>query len=222
MGVGTADPPLRAGLRWLAGKRVTLGVLAVLVFVFAVELVVWQTLGPASWAHAFLASTTPSPGWVTAPFAHRSLEHLVTTGVVIAVYGSLLEAGLRPAAYLLFYLTAGYASTVAQLWAYVGGTPGLGTLGASGAALGLVTLFTATAGARVVGDGDGPSRVEVLFAGTGVCIVGLLLANDFLGIQFAPGTAPYGHLGGMVTGGCVGLVRARAQGRSGRQSSGEP
>jgi membrane associated rhomboid family serine protease len=214
-----SDPSVRSGLRWLARKRVTLGVVALLVVVFGFELVVLETYGSRTWQYVFLASADPSPGWVLSSFAHRSVEHLLTTAFVVLVYGSLLEARLRPAAYVLFYVAAGYASTAAQLGVYVGDAPGLGTLGASGAALGLVTLFsTTTAAGHLRGVGD-LSTVEVLFAGTGVVVVALLLTNDFLpGVQFASGTAPYGHLGGMLAGGSYGLARVRAQHRRGRRS----
>jgi membrane associated rhomboid family serine protease len=213
----TDDPTLAAGVRWLAAKRVTLGVVAVLLVVFGFELLVLYTMGAGSWQYLFLASGDPSPGWVMAPFSHRDLGHLATTAVVVVVYGALLEARLPAVDYVAFYVAAGYASTVAQLGEFVGGAPGLGTLGASGAALGLVTLFTTTTfAASARGDAD-PSDVEVVFAVTGTVVVALLLANDFLpGVEFAAGTAPYGHAGGMLAGVLYGLRRAWAQHRRGQ------
>ena len=132
------------------------------------------------------------------------------------VYGTLVEARLHPATYVAFYVAAGYASTAAQLGEYLGGGAGFGTLGASGAALGLVALFsTTTALDRTEGV---PSPVESLFAVSGVVVATLVLANDFLaGVALASGTAPFGHVGGMLTGLLFGLVlvRARGQQRSG-------
>ena len=208
----TDSAPARDGLRWLATKRVTLGVIALLLGVFVFELVVWWLLGPMSWQYIFLAHSQPSPGWVMAPFSHRSISHLVTTLSVIVVYGGLVEERLPPPTYFAFYVLAGYASTVAQLFEYLNGLPGLGTLGASGAALGLVTFFSTTTAARYL---RAPHRVPVvhrLFAVTGAVIVVLIVTNDFVpGIVFRPGTAPLGHAGGMAAGVVYGVVRARTQ-----------
>lgn len=205
----TGDPTLAAGLRWLARKRVTLGVVSLLLAVFALELAVWWAYGPASWGYLFLADLDPSPAWLLAPFAHRSIEHLLTTASVVVVYGALVEATYPAGTVLAFYLAAGYASTAAQLGEYVGGAPSLGTLGASGAALALVALFSTTILVRRL-RATPVTPVEVLFAASGIVIIGLLLANDFLpGVRFAAGTAPYGHLGGVLAGLLFGLERAR-------------
>lgn len=210
----TDDVTLGAGVRWLATRRVTLGVFALLLAVFGLELFVWWVFGPTTWQYLFLADATPSPAWLLAQFAHRSVQHLVTTSVVILVYGALLERRLGTRTFLGFYLAAGYASTAAQLGEYVGGTPSLGTLGASGAALGLVTLFTTTTIAAAVGGDSYRTEADPVFAASGVFIVGTLLVNDFLpGIQVAAGTAPFGHVGGMLTGLFYGLFRLRTQHR---------
>ena len=208
----TDNAPARDGLRWLATKRVTLGVIALLLAVFVFELFVWWQFGATGWQYIFLAHLRPTPGWVMAPFSHRSISHLLTTLSVIVVYGSLVEESLEPATYLAFYVVAGYASTVAQLIEYANGLPGLGTLGASGAALGLVTFFSTTTVARTLRDPASVSTIEKLFATTGCLIAALIVTNDFVpGIVFATGTAPLGHAGGIVTGVCYGLVRARTQ-----------
>jgi len=206
----TENAPVRDGLRWLTTKRVTLGVISLLVAVFLFELFVWQLFGAAGWRYVFLAYPEPSPGWVMAPFSHQSISHLLTTVSVIVIYGGLVEDRLEPATYFAFYVLAGYASTVAQLFAYLDGLPGLGTLGASGAALGLVTLFVTTTVARYRRDPTSVAEVEQIFAVTGAVITGLVLTNDFVpGIVFTAGTAPLGHFGGMAAGVCYGLWRAQ-------------
>lgn len=211
----TTDTPALDGLRWLASKRVTLGVIALLFVVFAFELLVWELYGAPGWQYIFLAGVRPTPGWIMAPFSHRSISHLVTTVSVVAVYGGLVEDRLAPATYFAFYVLAGYASTVAQLIEYLDGLAGLGTLGASGAALGMVTFHTTTAAARYLRDPGSVSAVELAFAATGLVIVGLVVTNDFVsGIVFTRGTAPLGHAGGMLAGVCYGLVRVRAQRRN--------
>jgi len=213
----TDNAPARDGFRWLATKRVTLGVISLLVVIFVFELFVWELYGAAGWQYVFLADLRPSPGWVMAPFSHRSISHLVTTVSVIVIYGGLVEGYLGPAAYFAFYVLAGYASTVAQLVAYLDGLPGLGTLGASGAALGLVTLFVTTTAARYRTDPTSVADVELIFTVTGCVVSALVLTNDFVpGIVFTPGTAPLGHAGGMAAGVCYGLWRTQ------QRSTGQP
>jgi len=206
----TDNTPALDGVRWLANKRVTLGVIAMLVVVFLFELVVLELYGPGGWQYVFLAYVRPSPGWVMAPFSHRSISHLVTTLSVIVVYGGLVEELLAPARYFAFYVLAGYASTLAQLLVYANGLSGIGTLGASGAALGLVALFVTATTDRYRRDPTSVSDVKVVFAVTGLVIAGLVLTNDFVpGIVFNEGTAPLGHAGGMAAGFCYGLGRAQ-------------
>jgi membrane associated rhomboid family serine protease len=206
----TDDAPVRDGLRWLATKRVTLGVISLLVVVFLFELVVWELYGPRGWQYVFLANPQSTPGWVMAPFSHRSISHLVTTVTVIVVYGGLVEERLEAATYFAFYVLAGYASTVAQLLVYLNGVPGLGTLGASGAALGLVTFFVTTTAVRYAQDPATVADVEVIFTVNGAVITALVVTNDFVpGIVFTTGTAGLGHAGGIVAGICYGLWRAQ-------------
>jgi len=215
----TDDDPALAGLRWLATKRVTLGVIALLVAVFVFELFVWWSLGVASWRYMFLANTELTPGLMMAPFAHRSISHLVTTVSVIVVYGGLVEERLDPATYFAFYVLAGYASTIAQLVEYLNGLAGLGTLGAIGAALAMVTFFTTTTASEQLQDPTAVSDAERIFTVTGLVIVVLILTNDFApGIVFTTGTAPLGHAGGMAAGVVYGVVHARAQSGSPQQS----
>jgi len=211
----TDDAVLAAGVRWLATKRVTLGVIIVLAFVFAVERFVLLLSGPRTWAYLFLAGADPSPGWLLAPFAHRDITHLVTTAGVVLVYGALVETRLPSATYAGFYVAAGYASTASQLGAYLSGGGGFGTLGASGAALALVTFHTTVTLADHVRGRESQSAATV-FAATGVVVVALVLANDFLAsVAFEAGTAPFGHMGGLLTGFFYGLVHVRWEHASG-------
>jgi membrane associated rhomboid family serine protease len=136
----------------------------------------------------------------------------VTTVSVIVVYGGLVEEQLPAPTYFAFYVLAGYASTIAQLFEYATGLHGLGTLGASGAALGMVTFFSTTTAGRYLDESHRVSIVHRLFAVTGAIIAVLIVTNDFVpGIVFRTGTAPLGHAGGMVAGVVYGVVRARAQ-----------
>ena len=213
--MSTADAPIRAGVRWLTTKRVTLGVAALLLAVFVFELIVLFAAGVTVWQYVFLATLEPTPGWVMAPFAHRTIAHLLSTLCVVVCYGALVEAWLSDSAVFAFYVAAGYVSTAGQLAAYLGGVSGLGTLGASGAALGLVALYVVCMTGRALWAPETVTTVDGVFTGLGLVIVAIVLANDLLpGIVLTTGTATFGHVGGIVAGVGYGLVVVRAQQRS--------
>jgi membrane associated rhomboid family serine protease len=208
-------PSVADGLAWLAGKRVTLGAVALVVAVFALQSLVSTAYGLEGWAYIFVADDTLSPGWVLAPFSHRSLGHLLSTLTVLVVYGALAEATLAEPRYFLFGLGAAYVSVAAQVASYAAGAPGLGTLGASGVALGAVayvTVRTLLGGGRLAR----ATEVDWVFALSGAFIVGYHLANDFLpGFTPLSGTAPYGHAAGIMVGMAVALWElGRAEGTS--------
>jgi membrane associated rhomboid family serine protease len=208
----TDDAVLAAGVRWLATKRVTLGVVSFLLVVFAFEVLVLWRFGATGWAYLFLAHLEPTPGLVMAPFAHRNLSHLLTTLPLVLIYGGLVEMRIRDSTVFAFYVVAGYASILAQLLTYATGTPGLGTLGASGAALGLVALYTVGTLKEAVRTPGQVTAVHGVFTGTGLFIIATMLVNDFVpGITLAAGTAGLGHAGGMLVGVCYGLVRTQQQ-----------
>jgi len=152
---------------------------------------------------------------VFAPFSHRSLPHLLSTLAVLVVYGALAETALSETQYFLFCLGAAYVSTAAQVASYVAGAPGLGTLGASGVALGAVAHVTTR---TFLGGGlvDPATEVDWVFALSGAFILGYHLANNFLpGFTPLSGTAPYGHAAGVVVGVAVALWElGRAEGTS--------
>jgi membrane associated rhomboid family serine protease len=213
----SVEPSLTDGLAWLADKRVTLGAAALVTAVFAVQAVVGLVYGRAGWAYVFVAGTDASPGWVLAPFSHRSLGHLVSTLAVLVVYGGLAETVLRPVRYYAVCLVAAYASTGAQVAAYAAGIPGAGTLGASGVALAL-TAFVAMRtllGRSVLA---AASEVDWVFAASGAFIVAYHLANDFLpGFSPLSGTGTFGHAAGIAVGMGVALWelgRPRPEGTS--------
>jgi membrane associated rhomboid family serine protease len=200
-----SGPSVADGLAWLAGKRVTLGAVALVVAVFALQSLVSAAYGLEGWTYVFVADDTPSPGWVFAPFSHRSLGHLLSTLAVLVVYGALAETTLAETRYFLFCLGAAYVSTASQVASYAAGEPGLGTLGASGVALGAVAYVTMR---TLLGGGllERATEVDRVFAISGAFIVGYHLANDFLpGFTPLAGTAPYGHAAGVMVGMAVAL-----------------
>lgn len=194
----TGEGDLRGALR---GARLTLVLVTLLLSVYVLEVVVWLSFGWEAVVFAFLATAEPSPGWVLAPFAHSLREplHLLTSIVVVAVYGGLVEARLRAAAYLQLYVLAGYASTAVVVTSYAL-TPGSGTFGASGAAMALVGFLVVDTAMRLVA-GEATTVGERVFATTGVAIVVLRMARDFgVVVPAAEGTAPLGHAAGVLVG----------------------
>jgi len=55
-------PTVTDGLAWLAGKRVTLGAVALVAAVFAFQTLISLAYGPNGWAYIFVADTQLSQG----------------------------------------------------------------------------------------------------------------------------------------------------------------
>lgn len=195
-----SGPSIADAVRWLGAQRVTLGTIILLLAVFVFEQFVWTAYGFDVVAYTFAAGRRPSPGWILAPFAHQSLLHLSSSALVVLTYGALVEADIGGLAWFRLYVLAGYVATATQILAYWLGAPGTATLGASGAALGLTAFYAATSVSDRMQTGHWTERYDGIFTVTAVVIVAVLLVNDFSRVSLATGTAPYGHVGGILSG----------------------
>ncbi len=85
---------------------------------------------------------------LTSTFLHGSFEHLLGNMLMLLIVGLLVEGALARSWYLLVYLGAGFAASLAsELWRY--GTP-ITALGASGAIAGLMGALPVLWGLRRV------------------------------------------------------------------------
>jgi len=117
---------------------VTLGIIAVNVYVFVLELLNGDAF-VQQWA-AVPADVVGAHHWVTvftAMFLHGGWSHLIGNMVFLWAFGPEIEDAMRPLRYLIFYLAGGFAAMVAQIAASPGSTiPELGASGAIAAVMG--------------------------------------------------------------------------------------
>lgn len=149
----------------------------------------------------------PHPLWLTiftAMFMHGSWMHLLGNMLYLGIFGDQVEDRLGHIRYLLFYLFAGVAATVTQV--YADPTSVIPTVGASGAIAGVL-------GAYLVLHPRNP--VKVLFFRDVIVVpaslvLGVWIVFQFLGQaearQGQGGVAYMAHIGGFVVGFATGLL----------------
>ena len=142
--------------------------------------------------------------WVllTSVFSHNLLLHFVVNMVVLMSFGPATERLLGSRRFLAFYLGAGIFASVAHAAtsALLLDQPGLRALGASGALVGVLMLFSFS---------FPKAKVLLFFVLPLPAIVAALafVALDIWGLvaQMGGGTLPIGH-GAHLGGGLVGVV----------------
>ncbi|WBB97094.1 MULTISPECIES: rhomboid family intramembrane serine protease [unclassified Solwaraspora] len=127
---------------------------------------------------------------ITAMFIHYGLLHLLFNMWALWVLGRNLEAVLGPARFLALYLIAGLGGNVA---AYLV-DPGALSAGASTAVFGLFAAFFIVL-RRLKRDTS---------AVVGILVINLILTFTVSSLSIA------GHLGGLITGGLIGVILAYA------------
>ena len=187
------------------GPTAVIETLALLVVVFALQLMAPLTgLGASAFALALPLAVNP---WtvVTSVYAHAGVDHLVANAVALAVVGLLVARRTSRARFHGFFLATGSLSGVATV--LVGSALGGSTavLGASGAILGLVgyllagNLATETLLGRVTLSRRAWAAVVAVLA------LGVVLATG------GPGVALTAHVVGFLLGlgaGRLHLLRA--------------
>jgi membrane associated rhomboid family serine protease len=145
-------------------------------------------------------------------FLHGSASHLIGNMIFLWLVGCTLElAGRRPV-YAVIYLLTGMIAAVVYGLVYQGSTIPL--VGASGAISGIIGAYTALYGLRKVkiffslGFYFSTARVSAIF------LLPLWIANELYQLFFGgvSNVAYVGHIGGLVSGGALGLVWAKMLG----------
>jgi len=146
---GTPETPLRITAEMLLSRRVdferrmrrfpplTVGILALLVLIFAVELRVGALESRAAIvAMGALARERVAAGeyWrlLTAPWLHGSVDHLVGNGIALYILGMVGEAAFGRAQLVVLYVLSGLAGSLLSVVMSAGPS-----VGASGAIFGL-------------------------------------------------------------------------------------
>lgn len=180
----------------------TVVLVELLVFVYVVEWYVATRFGGAAYEWLFVASVEPTPGWLLAPFAHQlgHHTHLVSSVIVLLVFGQYVQQRFPGWRYAGFCLLAGYLSVGAQVSTYLFGEV-RGTLGASGIALAMVAFVAVDVGRRHVASNGGVDRWDAGFATVGWVLLVQRFERDVGVVTPAvDGGAFVGHLAGVAVG----------------------
>lgn len=186
-----------------------------LVLVYVLEWYVAAAVGGGAYERLFVATVEPTPGWVLAPFAHDVADplHVLSSAVVILLFGPLVERTLPGRRYVGFCLAAAYLSLGVQVATYAVGES-RGTLGASGVAMAMVAFVAVDVGRRSLDSASPVERWEAGFAVVGCVLLVRRLERDFGLLAPAVGeSAIVGHLAGVGFGALCGLwllARSRA------------
>ena len=122
---------------------VTIGIIIVNFFVFALELKGGDAF-VLKWS-AVAANITAGHGWITiltAMFMHGSWMHIIGNMVFLWAFGPEIEDAMNPVRYLAFYLIGGVVAMCAQIAASPSST--IPNLGASGAIAAVMGAFLVT------------------------------------------------------------------------------
>jgi membrane associated rhomboid family serine protease len=168
---------------------VTLGLIAVTVFIFVLQYVpglsVYQNF-------AYMPALTPAEPWrmLTSVFLHSQglIFHILLNMYALWIFGQLMEGLLGKTRFLSLYLISGFAGSVGVLWL---ASPVTVVVGASGAIFGLMGAFL------VIQRRLGGNATQLL----------ILLGINFV-IGFIPGfnIAWQAHLGGLLAGAAIGWI----------------
>jgi rhomboid protease GluP len=185
---------------------VTVGLVAISTLVFLVtvfagaEWIVRQGTVQVAWGSNFGPFTTDGEWWrlLTSLFIHFGVIHLAFNMWALATFGPLTERLYGSVNYLLIYLIAGVAGSLASIsW-----RPDINSAGASGAIFGILGALLA---AHLRNRKTMPSSVLQPLRTSTLVFVGYALLTGFTtkGIDVAA------HLGGLMAGFLIGLVMAR-------------
>ena len=122
---------------------VTIGIIIVNFFVFALELKGGDAF-VLKWS-AVAANITAGHGWITiltAMFMHGSWMHIIGNMVFLWAFGPEIEDAMNPMRYLAFYLIGGVVAMCARIAASPSST--IPNLGASGAIAAVMGAFLVT------------------------------------------------------------------------------
>jgi rhomboid protease GluP len=185
---------------------ITVGLIAINALVFVATLVggaeFFKPVGTVqiAWGSNFGPYTTDGDWWrlLTSLFVHFGIVHIVLNMLALAVFGPLVERLYGSVTYLLIYLFAGMAGSLAS----VSWHPGINSAGASGAIFGILgALLAAPLRAGDTFPIDVARSIRHWFL---VFLCWSLYAGfKYKGIDYAA------HLGGLASGFILGVAAAR-------------
>jgi rhomboid protease GluP len=153
-----------------------------------------------AWGSNFGPYTTDGEWWrlFTSIFIHFGITHLVFNMIALVMFGPLVERLYGSVNYLLIYLLAGIAGSLASLsW-----RPEINSAGASGAIFGILGALLA---AQLRAGETFPPDILRPIRNTALLFLGLSL---YAGFKYK-GIDNAAHLGGLAAGFLIGLAAAR-------------
>ena len=153
-----------------------------------------------AWGSNFGPYTTDGEWWrlFTSLFIHFGIPHLILNMIALVMFGPLVERLYGSVNYLLIYLLAGIAGSLASLsW-----RPEINSAGASGAIFGILGALLA---AQLRAGGSFPPDILRPIRDTALLFLGLSL---YAGYRYK-GIDNAAHLGGLAAGFLLGLVAGR-------------
>lgn len=185
---------------------ITVALVAINTFVFIATLIAGaEWLVPVgrmqiAWGSNFGPYTTDGEWWrlFTSLFIHFGIAHLVLNMIALVMFGPLVERLYGSVNYLLIYLLAGIAGSLASLsWG-----PDINSAGASGAIFGILGALLA---AQLRAGDTFPPDILRPIRNTALAFLGF---SVYAGFKYK-GIDNAAHLGGVVAGFLIGLVAAR-------------
>jgi rhomboid protease GluP len=185
---------------------ITVALVAINTFVFIATLIAGaEWLIPVgkmqiAWGSNFGPYTTDGEWWrlFTSLFIHFGIAHLVLNMLALVTFGPLVERLYGSVNYLLIYVLAGLAGSLASLsW-----RPDINSAGASGAIFGILGALLA---AQLRSGDTFPPDILRPIRNTALLFLGLSL---FAGFKYK-GIDNAAHLGGVMAGFLIGLAAAR-------------
>jgi rhomboid protease GluP len=206
-------PPVKNSshdMRWFRGLKqapVTAALIAVNVLVYLVMAAVSRHLiffDNATMISAGASVTAPDViashwRWVTAAFVHANLLHIFMNMWVLGQIGAISEKALGRGLFAATYLVTGFLGNVLSSVLAQGPTV---SVGASGAIMGLIGM-AATFAWR-----SGQKRAARALAFNILFVLGVGLSLSARGVHLVDNAA---HIGGLVAGAVVGLIRVSAR-----------
>lgn len=140
---------------------------------------------------------------ISSMFLHEGLIHIAFNMYALYLIGTAIEITFGSVRFLAIYFVSGFLASVTS---FVFGPALAVSIGASGAIFGLLGAWTVFNLRRR----SNPAAAANLRVAIGLIVINLI-------ITFAiPGIAIFAHIGGLITGGVVGLLLETGSGRTGR------
>ncbi|MFC7027186.1 rhomboid family intramembrane serine protease [Halomicroarcula sp. GCM10025324] len=193
---------------------VTTGLLAVFFLMVMIETVVAFGAGGAAYQYWFAATTELTPGLLSVIVSHSVVPgyrlHVVGNGVLLFVFGRVVEEQCSRARYVLLFVVFGYVTTIAQLgFLVVTGSNNPSVLGASGSITAFAAITAVWTGAGLYRDNVSDAEASILLLATALGFILWWLLELLIPEFGGPQTGSVSHTVGILLGVLYGVATVR-------------